>query len=170
MDGLRTTSRDALGTFVSDLRSGKSAGDSLRDSLLSVENKMIGMAENSAIDARFGKSGSTGAGNSGGLFGGGTTSLFGGLLGRNADGTDDWRGGPTWVGKRGPEIVNLLAHATVTPSPAAIAMTAPGKARTSAPQVFNFNIATPSPQAFAASQGQMAAVLSRAAASGARMG
>ena len=28
-------------------------------------------------------------------------------IGRNADGTDYWRGGLTWVGERGPEIVEL---------------------------------------------------------------
>ena len=28
-------------------------------------------------------------------------------LGNNANGTDNWRGGMTWVGERGPELVNL---------------------------------------------------------------
>lgn len=28
------------------------------------------------------------------------------LIGRNADGTDYWRGGLTWVGERGPELIN----------------------------------------------------------------
>ena len=28
-------------------------------------------------------------------------------IGRNADGTDYWRGGLTWVGERGPELVSL---------------------------------------------------------------
>lgn len=32
---------------------------------------------------------------------------FGKNIGRNADGTDYWRGGLTWVGERGPEIVEL---------------------------------------------------------------
>jgi len=34
----------------------------------------------------------------------------------NALGTNDWRGGPTWVGERGPEIVNLPRHAQVIPN------------------------------------------------------
>jgi hypothetical protein len=34
----------------------------------------------------------------------------------NAAGTDDWRGGPTWVGELGPEIVNLPRHSQVIPN------------------------------------------------------
>ena len=166
MDALRSTSKDTLGTFVGDLRQGKSAGDALRDSLLNIENKMIGMAESSAIDALFGKSGTAG----GGLLGGQVSSLFSGLLGHNAEGTGDWRGGPTWVGERGPEIVNLPTHATVVPNAAAMVQAGGAKAAGAAPQNFNFNIVTPSPQAFAASQGQMAAVLARAASQGGRNG
>ena len=30
-----------------------------------------------------------------------------GRVGRNAAGTDNWRGGLTWVGENGPELVNL---------------------------------------------------------------
>lgn len=41
-------------------------------------------------------------------------SLFG--IGRNAEGTDNWRGGPTWVGEKGPEIVNLPRGAQVIPN------------------------------------------------------
>ena len=37
-------------------------------------------------------------------------------LGNNANGTRSWRGGPTWVGERGPEIVNLPRGASVTPN------------------------------------------------------
>jgi hypothetical protein len=45
-----------------------------------------------------------------GLFGGskifgGIASLFG--IGANANGTENWRGGLSWVGERGPELVNL---------------------------------------------------------------
>jgi len=37
-------------------------------------------------------------------------------IGHNAAGTDNWRGGPTWVGERGPEIVNLPRGAQVIPN------------------------------------------------------
>jgi TP901 family phage tail tape measure protein len=37
-------------------------------------------------------------------------------VGSNAAGTDNWRGGLTWVGERGPEIVNLPRGAQVIPN------------------------------------------------------
>lgn len=48
---------------------------------------------------------------SGGLLSG----LFDGI-GNNANGTDYWKGGLTWVGERGPEIVNLPRGAGVIPN------------------------------------------------------
>ncbi|WP_169308002.1 phage tail tape measure protein [Brevundimonas subvibrioides] len=35
------------------------------------------------------------------------------LFGKNANGTDFWTGGPTWVGERGPELINLPRGAQV---------------------------------------------------------
>lgn len=49
-----------------------------------------------------------------------------GSIGRNADGTDNWRGGPTWVGERGPEIVNLPRGAQVIPNDVARGMSGGG--------------------------------------------
>lgn len=40
----------------------------------------------------------------------------GGVTAGNAMGTDNWRGGPTWVGERGPEIVNLPRGSQVIPN------------------------------------------------------
>lgn len=37
-------------------------------------------------------------------------------IGHNAGGTDNWGGGPTWVGEKGPEIVNLPRGAQVVPN------------------------------------------------------
>ena len=34
-------------------------------------------------------------------------------IGANAAGTDDWRGGPTWVAERGREIISLPPHSSV---------------------------------------------------------
>jgi len=48
-------------------------------------------------------------------------SLFSGI-GRNAEGTDNWRGGLTWVGEKGPEIVNLPRGAQVVPNAVAARM------------------------------------------------
>jgi len=37
-------------------------------------------------------------------------------VGHNAGGTDDWSGGATWVGERGPELVNLPMGSQVIPN------------------------------------------------------
>lgn len=39
-----------------------------------------------------------------------------GVPGFNAKGTDNWRGGPTWVGEEGPELVNLPRGSQVIPN------------------------------------------------------
>ena len=41
-------------------------------------------------------------------------SFFG--IGRNAAGTDYWRGGPTWVGENGPEIIDAPRGAEIIPN------------------------------------------------------
>lgn len=50
----------------------------------------------------------------GGLFGFGGDG--GGEVGSNAGGTNNWRGGPTWVGERGPELVELPKGSRVLPN------------------------------------------------------
>jgi len=37
-------------------------------------------------------------------------------IGNNADGTDNWRGGLSWVGERGPELLNLPKGSQVIPN------------------------------------------------------
>lgn len=37
-------------------------------------------------------------------------------IGQNANGTDSWRGGLTWVGEKGPELVNLPGGSQVIPN------------------------------------------------------
>lgn len=62
------------------------------------------------------------AGALGGLFGGGGGAIGGGnqgeaiWVGRNAGGTDYWSGGPTWVGERGPELLNLPRGSQIVPN------------------------------------------------------
>lgn len=63
-----------------------------------------------AINAAFNSIFSAGSG-------GGTSpilSFFG--IGKNAEGTDNWRGGLTMVGERGPELVNLPKGSQVIPN------------------------------------------------------
>jgi hypothetical protein len=47
---------------------------------------------------------------------GGSDWLTGPLIGANALGTDNWRGGLSWVGEKGPELVNLPMGAQVIPN------------------------------------------------------
>lgn len=49
----------------------------------------------------------------------GSAPIGQGGIGHNAQGTDNWRGGPTWVGENGPEIINLPKGAQVIPAPVA---------------------------------------------------
>ncbi|KEJ93987.1 hypothetical protein SAMN05444149_108105 [Pseudosulfitobacter pseudonitzschiae] len=47
---------------------------------------------------------------------GGSDWFDGPLIGKNALGTDNWRGGLSWVGEKGPELVNLPMGAQVIPN------------------------------------------------------
>jgi TP901 family phage tail tape measure protein len=53
------------------------------------------------------------SGNSGG---GSVGNYIDAKVGQNANGTDYWRGGLTWVGEKGPEIVNLPRGSQVIPN------------------------------------------------------
>ena len=55
-------------------------------------------------------------GSSGGILGSVNSSATGIRIPGNANGTDYWRGGLTWVGERGPELVNLPRGAQVIPN------------------------------------------------------
>ncbi|KUO72714.1 MAG: hypothetical protein APF81_08545 [Desulfosporosinus sp. BRH_c37] len=43
-------------------------------------------------------------------------------VGENAGGTDDWRGGLTWVGEEGPEIINAPGGSQIIPNNSAISL------------------------------------------------
>lgn len=45
-----------------------------------------------------------------------SNGLGGKLIPHNAKGTNNWKGGPTWVGEQGPEIVNLPRGSQVIPN------------------------------------------------------
>jgi hypothetical protein len=45
---------------------------------------------------------------------------------KNARGTRNWRGGPTWVGEEGPELVNVPRGASITPHRQSMAMAGGG--------------------------------------------
>lgn len=59
------------------------------------------------------------------ITGGGDTSSSGGgtkkTPGRNARGTNSWRGGPTWVGENGPELIDLPRGTRILPRKESVA-------------------------------------------------
>lgn len=130
--------KDVTKGFFGDLRSGMEEGKgiwrSFADAATNALDKIVDKLLNDVVDALFqvNSAGSSGGGGGfwgalgsivGGLFGGGKRAAdpwnSGGMnlrIGANAMGTDNWRGGPTWVGERGPEIVNLPRGAQVIPN------------------------------------------------------
>jgi hypothetical protein len=133
LDGLATetmsVNRGFFVEFGQQLRQGASAWDAFKSAGLNalgkIADKLMGMAaDNLFANAFGGKSGGGGLfGMLGGMFGMptgavnangsitgavGATSVGGApLIGANASGTDNWRGGLTMVGEKGPELVNL---------------------------------------------------------------
>lgn len=75
-----------------------------------VVNSLLKTLAKAAINAGFSAIFNPGVG--GGLSA--AASFLG--IGKNAEGTDNWRGGPTLVGEKGPEIVNLPKGAQVVPN------------------------------------------------------
>jgi hypothetical protein len=86
-------------------------GKSLNEVMSSLLKSLAKMAINSSLMSLFS------APSAGGL------SPFASFLGigKNAEGTDNWRGGPTWVGEKGPEIINLPRGSQVVPNNVAMA-------------------------------------------------
>lgn len=91
--------RDGLKGLIADLRSG-----GIRDALANQFDNAADRLLNKLIDGflDFDFSGGSGKG-AGSWISKGVDFLFG----RNAEGTDFWTGGPTWVGERGPELLDL---------------------------------------------------------------
>ncbi len=90
---------DAATTLL--LAIGKGA-DAATQAVVSLLDQIAQVAAQSAVLSLAGMSGPTG-----GFFSMLGTALTGTPIGANAVGTDYWKGGPTWVGERGPEILNL---------------------------------------------------------------
>lgn len=44
-------------------------------------------------------------------------------IGNNANGTNNWRGGPTWVGEKGPELLDLPRGSKILPNKESVALT-----------------------------------------------
>lgn len=100
--------RDGLKVLIADLR-----GGGIRDALANQFDNAADRLLNKLIDGflDFDFSGGSGKG-VGSWISKGVDFLFG----RNAEGTDFWTGGPTWVGERGPELLDLPRGSRVVES------------------------------------------------------
>lgn len=78
MNDVRSTSKEALSTFIGDLRNGTSGAKALHDAIGKIEDKLFDLAENQVISSLFGSGVS---GTSGGALGGWFSSLFSSLFG-----------------------------------------------------------------------------------------
>ena len=86
LDTVRSVSKDALSSFLTDLEHGKSASEALRNSLRRVLETLQTKLVDSFITQLFGQMGNNGGGPGGGLFGGILSGLFGGLFGAHDNG------------------------------------------------------------------------------------
>ncbi|WP_244498356.1 hypothetical protein [Aureimonas ureilytica] len=138
MDDFRDGARDVLGSFISDLREGKSASEALGNALARIGDRLLESGIDSIIDDLFGARGTKGSGLLGSLFGG----LFGGgsgaasVPGRANGGAV--RGGSLYqVGERGPELFVPGRSGTIIPNHNLPSLQAPNLSGTSAgmPQV-----------------------------------
>lgn len=101
-DELGQAGKSAITGIVDALADGKVEANELG----SILSNLLGQFGNFFLNQAF-------SGGGGNIF----SALFGGpRVGRNADGTNNWRGGPTLVGERGPELVNLPKGAQVIPA------------------------------------------------------
>jgi len=113
----RSTLNGLFADLASGLRSGISLWNAFGDAAGNAFDRIADRAMSTAADGLcnliFGAV-SGGFGGAPSLLGAGSAASIGaGLIGRNARGTRNWRGGPTWVGEEGPEIVNLPAGSQV---------------------------------------------------------
>lgn len=110
IDYLKDLTQGLMDDFRSSLAEGATVwqafGDAALSALQKIADKLIQIAIDDLFASAFGGQQSSLLGSIGGLFG----------IGKNAAGTNNWRGGPTWVGERGPEIVNLPAGSQVIPN------------------------------------------------------
>lgn len=98
--------REGFGDFIEDFRRSGSLREAVVDQLFDAGERWLDRLfdQMGKVDwSQFFKGGSDGEGGSN-VIAKGLNFLFGR---QNAHGTDFWTGGPTWVGERGPELLDL---------------------------------------------------------------
>jgi phage-related minor tail protein len=122
-EDLQATARGALRGglrgFIDDIRRGD-IGDALGNQFERASDRAIDRLLDAIISTDWGSLFNGGGGGKGG--GGWISAGLNVLFGRNAVGTEFWRGGPTWVGENGKELVDLPRGARVIPAHRAGAM------------------------------------------------
>jgi hypothetical protein len=94
----------------------KTLSQAVTDMTTSILRDLVRLAAKQAVLGIFGNSlQSFFSGGGGGVLSGGLALGQGGI-GHNASGTDNWRGGLSWVGEKGPELVNLPRGSQVIPN------------------------------------------------------
>ncbi|TFW14426.1 hypothetical protein EGY25_04330 [Brevundimonas intermedia] len=102
--------REGVRGLIGDIRSG-----GIRDALSSQFDRAADRLLDKLVDGLFDMDWSAMLkGGSDGGAGGWLSKGFNFLFGRNAEGTDFWTGGPTWVGERGPELLDLPRGSRIT--------------------------------------------------------
>ena len=102
------------GKIGKDVLDGIAKGIKAGTSFLTGAIKGVIKAALAAVSGFFGGSGA----------GGGVTGGYPGVPPPNAAGTKNWRGGLTWVGEEGPELVNIPRGAQIMSAPASMALLA----------------------------------------------
>ena len=112
--------RAGLGDFIAEVRRGglKAA---FMDQLLDAGENLLNqfLARMSKVDWSKFLNGGSSQGGASDLIAKGLNFLFGR---QNANGTDFWTGGPTWVGERGPELLDLPRGSRITEANRSLSM------------------------------------------------
>ncbi|PZU62314.1 MAG: hypothetical protein DI552_00140 [Brevundimonas sp.] len=124
--------RDGLKGFVDDIRSG-GIRDALSEQFDTAATRLLDKLIDGLLDIDF-------SGGSGKGVGSWLTKGFNFLFGKNAEGTDYWTGGPTWVGERGPELLDLPRGSRVVEHARSLQMmrdaAQPSRAASAAPMTY----------------------------------
>ncbi len=104
--------RGGLRGFIDDIRQG-GIGDALGNQFERASDRAIDRLLDAILSTDW--SGLFNGGKGGGA-GGWISAGLSFLFGRNAVGTEFWRGGPTWVGENGPELITAPRGSRITPA------------------------------------------------------
>lgn len=115
-DGLRNVVNAVDSTFGDMFTSVITKASSASDALKNMGNQLAKMAAQGGWDMLW--KGNGGWGGLGGMVSGWLGGATPSPIGQNANGTNNWSGGLTWVGERGPELLDLSRGSKIISNPA----------------------------------------------------